>query len=127
MFKLTYAPYKVGEREVNETRVVSLDAGSNLNKITEHYGDVEGDLEMAVGFPYRGNDDYVMNAAEGYISYAEPEAADGILYLGVVADVSFVKTEIVQNQMVGVLNYQPSYLAGKGLTYYSGGGWNKGG
>ena len=46
---------------------------------------------------------------------------------GVVADVSFVKTEIVQNQMVGVLNYQPSYLAGKGLTYYSGGGWNKGG
>ena len=22
---------------------------------------------------------------------------------------------------------QPSYMAGKGLTYYSGGGWNQGG
>ena len=128
VFKLTYEPYNVGDITVNETRMVSLDAGSNMNKITEFYGDTKTPLQIAAGFPWRGNDTYSMNAAEGYISYAEPNVeGKGVIYLGVVSDVPFIETKILSNQLIGVMDYQPSYMAGKGLTYYSGGGWNQGG
>ncbi|MGL4293439.1 MAG: DUF4861 family protein, partial [Bacteroidales bacterium] len=80
------------------------------------------------GFPYYNNDNYVMNAPEGYVAYAQPaHEKNGTIYLGFVSDVPLIETKIVQKQMVAVMDYQPSYSAGRGLTYYSGGGWSKGG
>ena len=128
VFKLTYAPYEADGIEVNETRLVSLDAGSCMNKITENYGKIDKALQIAAGFPYYGNDTYTMNGPEGYLSYAEPtNEKHGIIYLGVVSDVPLIDTKIAQNQLLAVMDYQPSYSAGRGLSYYSGGGWSKGG
>lgn len=129
VFRLTYAPYYAADSVlVNETRTISLDAGSNMNKIVENYGDIKQDIQVAAGFPYYNNDTYVMNAPEGYIAYAQPaHEQNGVIYLGLVSDVALVDTKVVKNQLLGVMNYKPSYSAGKGLTYYSGGGWSQGG
>lgn len=129
VFRLTYAPYYASDSVViNETRLISLDAGSNMNKIIENYGDIKQDIQVAAGFPYYNNDTYVMNGPEGYIAYAQPaHEQHGVIYLGLVSDVALVNTKIIKNQLLGIMNYRPSYSAGKGLTYYSGGGWSKGG
>lgn len=129
VFRLTYAPYYAADSVlVNETRTISLDAGSNLNKIVENYGDLQQPIQVAAGFPYYDNESYTANDAEGYIAYAQPaDSLHGTIYLGVVADVPLVKTGVVQKQLVGVLDYQPSWSAGRGLTYYSGAGWSQGG
>lgn len=129
VFRLTYEPYQIMEGiTVNETRTISLDAGSNLNKIVEDYGTLPHEIQIAAGFPYYNNDTYVLNAGDGYISYAQPENPEhGIIYLGMVSDVSLVGTKILGNELLGLMNYQPSYSSAKGLTYYSGGGWNQGG
>ncbi|MDO5571411.1 MAG: DUF4861 family protein [Bacteroidales bacterium] len=129
VFKLTYQPYYAYDSiMVDEHRLISLDAGSNLNKIVENYGDIKKSLKIAAGFPYYGNDTYVINADQGYISYAQPEdSINGVIYLGLVSDVALEDTKVVNNQMVSIFDYQPSYKEGRGLTYYSGGGWNKGG
>lgn len=129
VFRLTYAPYYATDSvQINETRLISLDAGSNMNKIIENYGDIKQEIQIAAGFPYYNNDTYVMNAPEGYIAYAQPaHAQNGIIYLGLVSDVALEDTKIIKNQLLGIMNYQPSYSAGRGLTYYSGGGWSKGG
>ena len=129
VFKLTYPQYYVADSVlVNETRTVSLDAGSNLNKITENYGDISKPIQVAAGFPYYDNEAYVMNAEEGYIAYAQPENPEnGTIYVGLVADVPLISTFAAHKQLLGLLDYQPSWSAGRGLTYYSGGGWSKGG
>lgn len=129
VFRLTYAPYHAADSVVvNETRTISLDAGSNMNKIVENYGDIKKDIQVAAGFPYYNNDTYVMNGPEGYISYAEPENPEhGIIYLGVVSDVALLDTKVVNNQLLGIMDYNPSYRSGKGLTYYSGGAWSQAG
>ncbi len=128
VFKIGYKPYlAVDSIVVKETRIISLDADANLNKIIEHYGDIKRDIQVAAGFPYWGNKTYIMNGPEGYLAYAQPEEANqGTIYLGFVSDVALIDTKIVNNQMIGIMNYQPSYSAGRGLTYYSGGGWSKG-
>lgn len=129
VFRLTYAPYYAADSVlVNETRMVTLDAGSNLNKIVENYGKIDQDIQIAAGFPYYGNESYVFNAPEGYIAYAQPEnEKNGTIYLGVVSDVALVDAKVLKNQLIGVMNYKPSFSAGRGLTYYSGGGWSQGG
>ncbi|MEG1615288.1 MAG: DUF4861 family protein [Bacteroidales bacterium] len=129
VFKLIYDPYYGADSVlINETRIISLDAGSNLNKIIENYGDIKEPLQIAAGFPYYGNETYDLNAEEGYIAYAQPEDPEkGIIYLGLVSDVALLNTRVLGNQLIGLMNYQPSYMAGKGLIYYSGGGWSKGG
>lgn len=49
-FRLVYAPWAVGDREFRETRVMSLEAGSNLNRIEPTIeSDVEGPLTIAIG------------------------------------------------------------------------------
>lgn len=125
--KLNYKPYYAADSVlVNETRTISLDAGSNLNKVIEHYGDIKKEIQVAAGFPYYGNETYVMNGPEGYLAYAQPEIAEqGTVYLGIVSDVALVDTRVVNDQLIGVMNYRPTYSSGRGLTYYSGGGWSK--
>lgn len=129
VFRLTYQPYYSADSVlVNETRTISLDAGSNLNKITEEYGDIKNKIQIAAGFPYYGNNTYELNAPQGYMAYAQPEdSIKGTIYLGIVSDVALIDTRILGDQLLAIMKYDPSYMAGKGLIYYSGGGWSKGG
>ena len=128
VFKLTYAPYQAAGQEVNETRTISLDAGSNMNKIIEDYGRIKEPMTIGAGFPYYNNEDIVINAPQGYLSYQQPaDPANGTIYLGVVSDSPLMGSTIVDKQVLALMNYEPDYSHKGGMIYYSGAGWSKGG
>ncbi len=129
VFALTFEPYHAANGVlVNETRTISLDAGSNLNKITVNYGDIAQDIQVAAGFPYYQNENFQVNAGQGFMTYGQPaHEQHGVIYLGVVADEAFVNTTEAQEQLLAVMNYPKSLSSQGGLTYYSGGGWDQGG
>lgn len=128
VFKLTYAPYEAAGQEVNETRLVSLDAGSNLNKIIENYGHIKNSMTVGAGFPYYNNENIIFNAPMGYMTYSQPEdVKNGTIYLGVVSDTELIESRILDKQVFATMNYIPSYSEAGGMVYYSGAGWSKGG
>ena len=48
-FKLSYDPYKAGEYEVKETRIISLDAFSLFNKVSQIFETDATQLTVATG------------------------------------------------------------------------------
>lgn len=129
VFRFTYAPYYGADSVViNETRTIEFDAGSHANKITEHYANLDRDIEIAAGFPYYNNDNYITSDEEGYIAYALPaNPKNGTTYLGVIYDGGFKENRVCQKQLVGVMDYSKELSVKGGLTYYTAGGWSKGG
>ncbi len=128
VFKLTYAPYQAAEQEINETRTISLDAGSNMNKIIEDYGNIKEPLTIGAGFPYYNNEDVVFDAPQGYMAYQQPaDSKNGAIYLGIVSDTPLMGQTIVDKQMLALMNYETEYSKAGGMIYYSGAGWSKGG
>lgn len=56
-----------------ETRVITLDAGSHLNKTIVSYTNLKETMPLAVGIVLHEPDGPVVaNAAEGYITYVDP-------------------------------------------------------
>lgn len=128
-FRLTYAPYYAADSMmVNETRTISIDAGSNLNKIVENYGDITKDMLFASGFPYYNNEEFAIDAENGYIAYAQPaDSLRGTQYTAVVYNSSFVEAKVLDKLMIGVMPYAVANTKKGGVAYYSGGGWSRGG
>ncbi|MBQ9200895.1 MAG: DUF4861 family protein [Bacteroidales bacterium] len=137
-FRLEYDAYDVNGRQVSEQRIVSLDAGSMFNRFTITYDGLEEGTALAAGFPFRGFPataaklkgqpsldvfgDVKMNPQAGYVTYAEPENQEnGIIYLGSIMGVPST-IMLADGHILNCIRY-----AGKPVTYYSGGGWNKGG
>ncbi|MEZ4997096.1 MAG: DUF4861 family protein [Bacteroidales bacterium] len=52
-FRLTYPPFLVRDAMVTETRTISLDAGSQLSRITETYTGIENEFTVAAGIVKR--------------------------------------------------------------------------
>lgn len=123
-FRLTYAPFEVDGQKVSETRTLSLDAGSHMNRVTEHF-DMQADaMPLASGIvlrPEGGETKY--SSAAGYAAYAEPETADGVIYAAVVSASPFDEVKEGCGHLLSISEY------GKGsdYVYYTGGGWSKGG
>jgi hypothetical protein len=135
-FKLTYKDIEVNGAAYSETRTFSLDAGSQLTKITQEYG-VSEPMEVAAGVAKREKNDSIIAALDkGYIVYAEPESEMvERVYLGLIfpagmtnflVDTYQVKNPKTQKEdtyshVLGITNYQP----GAPVTYYTGYGWSK--
>lgn len=135
-FKLNYKDLNVDGNTYTETRTISIDAGSQLTKITQEYGNVAAPMAVAAGFVKRENDSIIASPENGYIVYAEPYSSmvDNV-YLGMVFpngfDKSIVDTYAVENpkskkqdsysHVLGITKYQPNTP----VTYYTGYGWSK--
>lgn len=123
-FQLAYDAWKAGDRELTVTKTVSLDAGSQLNRVEAAYtyaGD--GQLGVAVGIIRRqepGN--IVLNEQQGIMAYWEPQhGADGITAVGAILSGPKLKMKVTNEQLLTqstVKNNEP-------LVYYSGAAWNK--
>ena len=123
-FRLTYAPFDVNGQPVTETRTFSLDAGSHMNKVTEHFSLEAGAMPLAAGIVLRPEGgERKFSAADGYAAYAEPETADGIIYAAVVSPFSFKEVK----ESCGHLLSIGECRKGSDYVYYTGGGWSKGG
>ncbi len=134
--KLVYNPLNVKENDnIIETRILSLDAGSQLNKITLTFANLNEATPLVTGIVlHEPSTDYQADAANGYIAYADPEdPTNGQIYIGAVFPeklsdakaVNFSDAEKKQRGADGHVLAYATYAPGSEYTYYTGAGWSK--
>lgn len=138
--KLVYHPLVVkGDSSVIETRVISLDKGSQLNKTVVTYDNLLATTPMVTGIVLHKQNPsgYSFDVNTGYIAYADStENAhnnNGVIYIGAVFPANMQATtqlfsESEQKErggalghILGISNYEP----GAEYMYYWGSGWSK--
>ena len=87
--ELTYNPSTVGDmKNVVEHRIISLDKGSNFNKMTVWYDGLTHATDFATGFPIHEEDTESKTFAKDYVSYADPtdniEVNNSQVFVGVL-------------------------------------------
>lgn len=138
--KLAYNTNDIYGQAVTETRIVSLDAGSQLNRTVVSFSGLSDTTTVAAGIVLHDEGARVLSTASqcGYIGYADPtEKADngnGSIFVGaVVPNATEVKTQLfseVESQTLrggalGHLLCKASVAPSSSFTYYWGGGWTK--
>jgi len=135
-FKLTYKDIEVDGKTFGESRTFTIDAGSQLTKVTQEYGTKEA-MPVAAGIVKRESGDSIIVAPDKtYVLYLEPatQKVEGI-YVALVFPQGMEKMEVgsykIKNDktkkedsyshVLAVTNYQPNAP----VTYYTGYGWNK--
>ena len=85
--KLEFTPLTVkGDSTVVETRLITLDAGSHLNKTAVSYSNLKETLPIVAGIVLHEPDGAVVaDAANGYITYVDPTTGpdNGKIFMGV--------------------------------------------
>lgn len=123
-FKLNYAPFLVGDKEVKETRLITLDIENQLNKVSLQYEFADATLLLATGIVLRNLDTErtLVSQNKKYFLHAEPvDSTNGILYEAIVSAKPFQKIEIKYGHVLGMSNLSQS----QNYTYYAGAGWSK--
>ena len=139
--KLEFNPLTVrGDSNVVETRVITLDAGSYLNKTVVSYTNLKEAMPVTTGIVLREPDGVVTaDAANGYITYVDPttdrSGGNGKIFIG-AAFPSLVKEAITvlfpekekkelrggaDGHVLAISEYEP----GSEYTYYWGSAWDK--
>lgn len=136
--RLTYNPIAVdADTAVVETRVISLDRGSWLNKTTVNYSGLTSTSRVAPGIVvHRQNPDaYVFDGDTGYMAYADltenPDNGNGTIFVGVLApDSEAFEYQLMAEpagDAIGHILAPAVYEPGTDYTYRWGSGWSKGG
>lgn len=124
-FQLGYDAWKVGDTEVSATKTISIDAGSQLNRIEVIYT-IRGanQLEAVAGIVKRKPDSPVLlDQKEGIMGYWEPEVAGkGITGVGVITNNPH-KVNVSNGHLLSHITLKN----GIPLVYYNGGAWNRAG
>lgn len=129
-FRLDYAPFKAGEAELTETRIISLDANSHFNRIEEIYAGAPEDMQVAAGIVTRPEPgDTLMDASNGMVGYWEPQNNDngdnnGHIGIGMVFPDQLTGVVAEDGHLLALATYPK---AGKPYVYYMGSAWSKGG
>ena len=135
--RMVFAPVQIGQdKDVVETRVITLDKGTHLNKCEVTYANLSEARKVAAGIAVHKSmpDAYVMNKKLGYVACADamdhPEAMNGLIYIACLFPEGLKSVEYVPmakeeagavGHVVGVSNYEP----GDTFTYYFGSAWSK--
>lgn len=143
--RLAYGKEKIEGQEVTEVRIISLDAGSHMNKAVVTYEGLNVAMPVATGIIVHNENPtaYVLNAQSGYMGYedlgdpnqykekyrAKQNKDFGKIYAGAVypQKVNEVKYQEGQNlpgasgHILGVSTYNP----GTSYTYYFGSAWSR--
>lgn len=138
--ELTYNAFDVNGTSVSETRIFSLDAGAQLNKVTEKFDGINGDIPVAAGIALKSNVGKPVDVdkadpnhkaipapEQGYIIYSEegdkakPDHENGIIYTTVVFNTPLKDVKIEQQHVLAITDY----TGGSTLSYYTGAGWSK--
>ncbi len=143
--RLAYGKENIEGQQVSEIRIVSLDAGSQMNKVVVTYEGLTAPLPVATGIIVHNENPtaYVLNAERGYMGYedlgdpnqyqpkyrAKYNKDFGKIYAGAVypQKVNEVKYQAGENlpgacgHILGISTYRP----GTAYTYYFGSGWSR--
>ena len=131
--KLEFTPLTVkGDSTVVETRLITLDAGSHLNKTVVSYSNLKETLPIVAGIVLHEPDGAVVaDAANGYITYVDPTTGpdNGKIFMGaavpaVVKDAKTVlfseKEKKERNNADGHVLAVSDYEPGSEYVYYWG-------
>lgn len=140
-FRLTFKPSPVGnDKSVVETRTVSLDRGSFLNRTVERYDGLSAEHPIVAGISLREQnpDGYVMDTPAGYVAYADStdnaHVGNGVIFVAALSP-DFSATKVVpysaderrnHGNALGHVLAQGNYRPGTDFVYYWGSGWSKG-
>jgi len=130
-FRLKYNNLPVGKKIYSEEIVISIDAGSQLNKGVVSFDGDFTDINIAAGiYIHKGVDHNIYtrrNSVFDYITLSETATSDA----GVPAGINHVAAVIPNGKMLDFLTQQEHLLAiapytkGEKFTYYFGGGWSQ--
>lgn len=136
--KLEFTPLTVkGDSTVVETRLITLDAGSHLNKTVVSYSNLKETLPIVAGIVLHEPDGAVVaDAANGYITYVDPTTGpdNGKIFMGaavpaIVKDAKTVlfseKEKKERNNADGHVLAVSDYEPGSEYVYYWGFAWDK--
>ena len=129
-FRLTYDPYLAGGQMITETRLISLDAYSLFNKVTNLFETDTALLTVATGIvmpeekPEEKAATTTFGDLSGIIAYETPaDAANGIIFTAAIHPDGFDSVKVINGHFAGINSYQP----GKPYSYHAGGGWSMAG
>ena len=125
-FELGYEAWNVNGTSVTESKIVSLDAGSQLNKMeTEYTFKGKSEMPVAIGIVKRKtNGDMLLNEKSGIMGYWEPQhGKDGTLGIGSIMEEPVDYMKIADNHLLTVINVNSK----KPFVYYTGAVWDKAG
>jgi len=134
--KLVYNPAKVGDdTNVVETRILSLDKGSNFNKMTVCYDGLTKNVDIASGAVIHTEDTESVVLGKDFVLYADPtDNPNGQNFQIYVAalfpeGVSETRKIMYENPTRGnaghALGIKKDYMNGTKYTYYFGSAWSK--
>ena len=136
--RLEFNPLTVkGDSTVVETRLITLDAGSHLNKPAVSYSNLKETLPIVTGIVLHEPDGAVVaDAANGYITYVDPTTGpdNGKIFIGaavptVVKDAKTVlfseKEKKERNNADGHVLAVSDYEPGSEYVYYWGFAWDR--
>lgn len=134
--ELTYNPSTVGDmKNVVEHRIISLDKGSNFNKMTVWYDGLTTPTDFATGFPIHEEDTEMKTFAKDYVSYADPtdniEVNNSQVYVGILFPEGIDHTyyQLFDKKHDGAtghaLGLKRGLKNGEKYSYYFGAAWSK--
>ncbi|MGY5356026.1 DUF4861 domain-containing protein [Wenyingzhuangia sp. IMCC45467] len=125
-FYLEYENWDAGGNLIKESKVVSLDLGSNFSKFTTS---IEGTNTISAGLTLHEKDGVVTgNDENGWVSYWQPHADSEIGTAIVAPKNTFVSYETYDTEEVDLSNaYAKLNVKNNSVVYYSGFAWLKSG
>ena len=124
-FRLDYERFPVNNADsVSSVRIISLDAGSQLNKITQIHDFKAGSMPVAAGIVMRNSPEEQVSMDENkrWTAHAEPaDSLNGILYQAIAVTAPFTSIEAKNNHLLGIQDVKSTVP----FIYYAGGGWSK--
>ena len=134
--ELTYNPSTVGDiKNVVEHRIISLDKGSNFNKMTVWYDGLTTPTDFATGFPIHEEDTETKTFAKDYVSYADPtdniEVNNSQIFVGVLFPEGIDNTyyQLFDKKHDGATGHALGLKRGlknqEKYSYYFGAAWSK--
>ena len=134
--ELTYNPSTVGDmKNVVEHRIISLDKGSNFNKMTVWYDGLTHATDFATGFPIHEEDTESKTFAKYYVSYADPtdniEVNNSQIFVGVLFPEGIDNTyyQLFDKKHDGATGHALGLKRGlknqEKYSYYFGAAWSK--
>ncbi len=124
IFELTYGPWQAVGQTVSETKRITLDLGSNLNKVECFYSSDDAQaIPVAAGIVLRKSSHQIFTEAENIIAYWLPaDGKNGKMGCGVVYGTA-TKANVIEAD--GHLLMQTNHKLDKPFVYYSGSCWDK--
>jgi hypothetical protein len=126
-FQLSYNEWNAGSLKLKATKTISLDAGSNFNKIEVSYsGQVNAELPVVMGIVKRNEQGVmVLDEQRSVMAYWEPlHGADGITGVGVFTATPITKMNVSEQQL---LMHAKIPAGSASFVYYNGACWNMAG